>query len=244
MDLTYQIQTVEKGAVEEEPKRPGYWMGTGIQAGAWFSDRDRTRRSPSPPEIAESFRSIVFICARFNFNAFSSKTLRLYVTTKRGERRSRLLDHQSDGVDIFQTRYLKRLSELHPYTKGVQLLEEVTDHPLLEVVKNPNARWDHIRTMCYVSLCLDLFGRAHWWMESFDGIRPRNVWPLLSQYMFPHQGGKYELVDYFTYGNMVIPYDEVMEVMNVSARNPYALGVAAAEAGFTHSDLFEMFVSY
>ena len=242
--FTFTVQTEEKGASEQEPKRPGYWAGSGIMAGPMYSDRDRTRRSPTNPEIAELFRSIVYICTRINFNAFSRQTLRLYVMTKKGHSRIRLHDHEVNGVNPFQTQYIKGISALVPYTRGLQTIEEVVEHPLLTAVMHPNPRWDHVGLMRYVSMCLDLFGFSHWWMEPFMAMRNQTIWPLLSQYMFPQKSGPYELVTHFNYGNMVIPYDEVMEVRDVSARDPYALGLSPAQATFAHYDLFDMFVSY
>ncbi len=240
----YVVQTEQKGASVNEPKRPGYWSGSGLIAGPLFSDRDRTRRSPSDAERVELYRSIVYICCRINFNAFSKQNLHLYAMTGRGQSRIRLLDHQTDGVNWFQSKYIKSIAELRPYTKGVQKIEEIVDHPLLQAIHHPNKRWDHVGMMRYQSLCLDLFGRAHWWMENFQNVRVQNVWPLLSQYMRPNKEGEYELVEYFNYGNMRIPYEEVMEVRDVSLRDPYALGMSPTEASYAHSDLFDMFVSY
>jgi hypothetical protein len=242
---TFSVQTEEKGASVAESKHPGYWVGgTGMLAGPLFSDRDRTRRTPSPPEIVEIYRSIVYICTRINFNAFSGQRLGLYLMTKPGQSRVRTRSYESDSVNVFQAKYIKGIKELSPYTRGFQEIEEVVDNPLLHAVMHPNPRWDHLSLMRYVSMCLDLFGRSHWWMENFQNVRLQNVWPLLSQYMMPRKGGKYELVEFFTYGSDTWPYDEILEIRDVSARDPYALGVSPAEATFAHSDLFDMFVSY
>jgi len=234
-------------AAPGEEKRPGYWGGTGIQAGTLFSDRDRTRRSPSPPEVVELYRSLVYTCTRINYNAFSEQQLRLYRTTKRGQSKGHLKSWQVDSVPRKQIEYMRKSGHIANEMKGVQEIEEIVDldFPLLRAVTDVNKQWDHTALMRYTSACLDLFGRSHWWMESYTGARTDNVWPLLTQFVYPWRDGeKYSLIDYFSYGAMRLPYDDVMEVRDVAMRDPYALGVAPAEAAFAHSDLFDMFISY
>ncbi len=240
------MEAAEKGLISgsDGSIQPGYWRGTTTTAGPYYTDRDRSRRTPSPPELVDLYKSIVFTCTRINFNAISRVPLRLYATTAGGQHRVRLLDHQKAGVGRRQKARIKSIAGLAEFTKGIQEIEEITEHPLLTAITNVNPQWNHTSLVRYTSACLDLLGRSYWWMESERAMLPDFVWPLLPQYMIPMRDGPSSLIDHFNYGQMTIPYGEVVEIRDVAMRDPYALGVSPNEASFAHSDLFDSYTSY
>lgn len=228
--------------------RPGYWQGTGVLAGPYFTDSDRTRRAPAPTELVEAFRSIAYACARINFQAMGRVPLRLYRTTLSGTHRPKGLRDPSylplAPVSPGEQRRLKSLGGLARYTKGVDAIQEVVEHPLLEAVTGVNPDWDHITLIQYTSACLDILGRAHWWMEPSGPLPVAQVWPLLPQYVLPIRGQEYATVDHFQYGQMTLPVKEVLSVNMIAMRDPYVLGVGSAEAAFPHLSVFDLLVSY
>src|SRR4051812_47034138 len=60
---------------------PGGSYGAGYGGGSWFSDSFRTRRAPSPSELVDAYKSLVFACVNLNANAVARTPLRLFATT-------------------------------------------------------------------------------------------------------------------------------------------------------------------
>jgi phage portal protein BeeE len=237
------------GSVGGDPGAPGLdrakggpagWTGTSWSAGPSFVDWSRTRRAPSPPELVESFKQVVFACATLNANGVARTPLRLYATTRHGQHRPKCLTRR---VKRETESRLRNIAQLERYTKGADEIDEVVEHPLLEAVNEVNPDWDHNALIRYTVFCLDVIGRAYWWMEAGRSGPAARVWPLLAQYVLPIRDPSTSLVREYHYFDQTYEPDQLVRMRQTSMRDPYALGLAPAEAAFAYVGLSDQYVS-
>src|SRR5262249_58199524 len=88
MTFLSRIRSFVWSALYGKAAPPGNY-GAGWGGGSWFSDAFRTRRAPSPHELVDAYKSLVYACVNLNANAVARLPLRLYATTKRGQSRPR-----------------------------------------------------------------------------------------------------------------------------------------------------------
>jgi hypothetical protein len=239
------LAAAERGALADaELKRgPAYWQGATYSGGPAFQDFNRTRRAPGPPELVESFKQVVFACATLNANAVARTPLRLYVKTGRSQGRPKALTAPATA------RLLSRVEGPRPshtaawvakQAQGSDALDEVLEHPLLDALDAVNEDWDHNLLIQYSVLCLDVIGRAYWWMEQAKGAW--KVWPLLAQYVLPVRDPDTSLIREYHYGDETYEPGQLVRMRRVSMRDPYGAGFGPHEASFPHSALSDQFV--
>ncbi len=219
---------------------PAGWTGTSWSAGPLFVDWNRTRRAPAPPELVEAFKQIVFACATLNANGVARTPLRLYASTRAGQHRPKALTRR---LETRRERSLRSAPHLHRFTKAADAIDEVLEHPLLEAVNRVNPDWDHNALLRHAVFSLDVIGRAYWWMEPGRGGTVANVWPLLAQYVLPLRDPVSSLVSGYRYFDQEYAPDALVRMRQSSLRDPYALGLAPAEAAFAYVGLADQFVS-
>lgn len=217
---------------------PAYTLG-GWQPGPSFVDWDRTRRAPTPLDLCEAFRSLIFGCAVLNANAVARQTLRLYLGTGYAQARPKASSYLGPKeVSPATKTYLRSMAEFAPYTKGVDHIDEVTEHPLLTIFNEVNPDWDHTRLIRYISICLDVVGRAHVLPGDSDGniavgrqLAPF-LWPLLAQYVLPYRDSQGSLVSHYYYFSRRYSPEDLISFRGDSLRDPYGLGQSPAQAAF------------
>ncbi len=234
------LAAAERGDLAETKTGPAGWAGVSWAAGPAFTDWNRTRRAPAPPELVEAFKQIVFACATLNANAVARTPLRLYVTTSHAQHRPKCL---TKSINRKHQQHLRHDAHLQQWTKSALDIDEVTNHPLLDSLDRVNPDWDHNALIRYTVFCLDVIGRAYWWMEPAASGNTANVWPLLAQYVLPIRDPNTSLVNSYRYFDHDYLPQELVRVRHSSLRDPYALGLAPAEAAFAHVGLADLFVS-
>lgn len=219
---------------------PAGWSGVSWSAGPSFVDWNRSRRAPAPPELVESFKQVVFACATLNANGVARIPLRLYAATRSGQHRPKCHAKAAGRRDEHR---LRTASHLERWTKGAEQIDEVLEHPLLQALNDVNPDWDHNALIRHTVFSLDVIGRAYWWMEPGRRGTTANVWPLLSQYVLPIRDPVTSLVSSYRYFDHDYQPDELVRIRHSSLRDPYALGLAPAEAAFAYVGLSDQFVS-
>lgn len=126
--------------------------------------------------LIKAYRSWVYICANKNSNTVAQQQLRLYVakpskTTK--------LHAPTKAVSRKQLNYLDSLSSISNL-KSVRLsqqVEEVLDHPFLDLMKNVNNFTNSFDLWDTTMLGQELTGNSYWYvvMDSLLGI-PEQLW--------------------------------------------------------------------
>ena len=67
--------------------------------------------------------------------------------------------------------------------QGQSELEEITDHPFLELMRNVNPHFNRFEIMVLLGLFLDVTGNSYWWLVK-DALRvPRAIWNIPAHWM-------------------------------------------------------------
>ncbi len=173
--------------------------------GSPFSDAFRKNRAPHPRELVQQLIGTAYACATLNADLVAAARLRLYVRTRRDEPKANpyLL-----AVPV-PRKTLARLKDdpaSAPFVAGDSGVEEVTCHPLLDLLKRPNPDPDRGGLCGYdlrwmTQLYLESVGRAYWLVER-DGMGvPVQLWLLRSHLVreVPDPTGR-RLIDRYEYG--------------------------------------------
>jgi len=112
-----------------------------------------------------------YICSRIVASCIAQQPIRLFATRSTGQQRART---RSGGAG----RVLKRSSEdyaylkNHPYIRkqanfnGAEEVEEIYDHPLLDLLNAVNDSQNGFEAMYLTSVYMDLTGDAYWHLEA------------------------------------------------------------------------------
>jgi hypothetical protein len=180
---------------EEAKAAPPGGYGAGYGGGSWFSDAFRSRRAPSPSELVDAYKSLVYACVNLNANAVARTPLRLYATTAKGQHRPKC---PVKAVGRATRHRLKGLS--YKAMANVEDVEEVTEHPLLDLIMRPNDRTGNIQLIRYTVMSLDIVGDAYWWPSIGRLKQPEELWPLPPHLVTPVFDGGRLLPDRYTFG--------------------------------------------
>jgi HK97 family phage portal protein len=152
--------------------------------GATYSDVFRKSQAPSPRELIQQLVGTAYACATLNADLVASTSLKLYVATRPGEAAPK-------GYLRPQTVSRKTLGRLMDdpavsgFVAGNVTVQEVTHHPLLALLKSPQADPENPGLSGYdfrwmTQLYLESVGRAYWLIER-DGLGvPSRLWLLRS----------------------------------------------------------------
>lgn len=206
--------------------------------GAPYSDVFRKGRAPSPRELVQQLIGTAYACATLNADLVAAAKLRLYVRTRGDE---------PVAKDYLQTipvgrKNLTRLKDdpaSGPQLAGDVTVEEVTHHPLLDLLQRPNPDSDQGGLCGYdlrwmTQLYLESVGRAYWLIER-DGLGvPVQIWLLRSHLVreVPDPTGR-RLLSHYEYGGgraaRFAPAD-VIKFHFPNPENPYYGGYAPLAA--------------
>jgi phage portal protein BeeE len=223
----------------EKAAPPGSY-GAGWGGGPWFSDAFRSRRAPTPHELIDAYKSIVYACVNLNANAVARTPLRLYAITKGGQARPKC---GVKGVSRATAARLKGLSYAAKAMAGAQEVEEVTDHPLLDAVMRVNDELDHIQLLLYTTMSLDICGNAYWWPSIGAYSLPDEIWALPPHLVQPVFASGNLVPDRYTFGGRDYAREELIRFRRLSARNPYGQGYGPEQASIEYARLEDTFVS-
>ena len=205
-----------------------------LPLGLAYTDVFRKSRAPSTRELVQQLVGVAFACASLNADLVASAKLRLYVRTQRGQKKAPAYLNAMP-IDRKTLRNLKESSITGPALAGDVTIEEVTAHPLLDLLHRPNPDADHglcgydLRWM--TQLYLESAGRAYWLIER-DGLNvPRQIWLLLPHWVreVPDPSGK-RLIDHYEYGGQQYDPSEIIRFHFPDPDNPYFGGYSPLSA--------------
>lgn len=206
----------------------------------------RKQRSPSTSQLINEYKRIPYACANLNANGVASIRLRFYVKTAKNDRKHRLQN----------TRKLKHV-EIDHLSQKVGLkdfvdVEEVTSHPLLNVLTRVNDT--PYMNGCSLSVLTQLYqeicGRAYWYIINDALGRLEQIWLLPSQYLHPKkEQGSRKVVDYYewmpgTTATVRYKPEEIIPFLMPSLTNPYISGVGPLQASFEANQVSGKLISH
>jgi HK97 family phage portal protein len=129
-------------------------------------------------------RSWVAICINYNARSVASQTLRLYVTRKTGASANAV----TRAIDKTKKKWLYAKGHLEPWLRKSFDIEEVTDHPFLDMMKNVNPIQNQSDLWMESEIFNGLTGNAVWWMRPNVLGVPFQIWTLESHKVTPKPG--------------------------------------------------------
>ena len=209
-----------------------------------------SREPRTKKEFVAAFKSWVYICVKLNGQSVASIPLRLYVAKKSTTQK---LLTSTKTVSKERRKYLYSKANLASFlTKAVEV-EEITEHPFLDLMKNVNSWNNQFDFLELTVMFLDLTGECYWWLPSIsiggESI-PQQVWVIPSQYMNPILGKNLtDPIESYQYksGNVeaVIPADQIIEIVYPSPHHTFTgfgcvEGVSTAVYIRSQMDAFEV----
>ena len=173
--------------------------------GAAYSDVFRKNRRPSPRELVQQLVGVAYACATLNADWWPRRGCGFMCA--RGRAKGKL--SRIGARRAVSRKTLSRLKEdaaVAHYVAGEVAVEEVTHHPLLDLLKRPNPDPDQPGMCGYdlrwmTQLYLESVGRAYWLIER-DGLGvPVQLWLLRPHLVreVPDRTGQ-KLIDHYEYG--------------------------------------------
>jgi HK97 family phage portal protein len=209
-----------------------------LPLGAPFSDVYRKTRAPEGRELVQQLVGTAYACATLNSDLVATTKLRLFVRTRPDEARAK----RYLGLSPISRKTLGRLKDtpsVAHYVAGEVAVEEVTDHPLLTLLRMPNPDPQQPGMCGYdlrwmTQMYLESVGRAYWLIER-DGLGvPRQLWLLRSHLVreIPDTTGK-QIIAGYEYGGARGQHYQPGEIVKFhfpDPNNPYLNGYSPLAA--------------
>ncbi len=219
---------------------PGSFFGMldPLPLGTPYSDVFRKSRAPTARELVQQLVGIAYACATLNADLLAATRLRLYIRTRPGEAKVKA---HLQPVPVSRKTLLKLREDpaVSHYVAGEIAVEEVTQHPILNLLARPNPDLTQpglcgfdLRWM--TQLYLESVGRAYWLVER-DGLGvPTQLWLLRPHLVreVPDLTGQ-KLIDHYEYGGARgarYQPDEIIKFHFPDPDNPYFGGYSPLAA--------------
>ena len=202
------------------------WTGTS------FTDRFKKYRDPTPNELMAELKNTAWTCASLNAATCAAYPPALYVVTRHNEPAPKCM---TKALRPDREEKLRSDPRLRARLKGAEAVEEVTAHPLLELVGNPNPWHSSYDLWELTTLYQEVHGRAYWLLSRDPLGTPQQVWILPSQNMeAKREPGSTRMVDYYRYrtgaAEQRFAPEDVIAFRYPDPRDPYAAGLSPLRA--------------
>lgn len=231
----FQIDTINLEI--EEKLAPRALRQQAIHDPAFFVDDFSLVRRPRPALLVHSFKRIAFVCASLNAYAFAQVPIRLFVKTSTGQKRARC---RTRPVSEKEISYLRTIPSLQDKLKHFKDVEEVEEHPALDVLAkvNPVPTYDGFRLKILTQLYQEIVGRAYWFIRTSRPFNiPSEIWPIASHLLEPKKNPKSsKFIDFyeFTGGLTSEKFDpkDIIPFLLPNLTAPYTGGYSWLEAAW------------
>lgn len=191
-----------------------------------FADAYRKVKSPNANDLLGELKNTAWTCASINSAVCAANPPKLYVQTAPGQQRPKAKT--------------KALSPTHPLAvkkKGIAVVEEVMEHPLLTLLAQVNPVHNQFDLLELTQIYLEVHGSAFWLLEIGDLGIPNQIWVLPSQNVTPRrEPSSQNVVDFYEVrterGNEQYPPEQVIHFRFPDPRNPYSSGLSPLRAAY------------
>src|SRR5690348_14416140 len=136
---------------------------TGSQwSGTSFVDSYKRNRLPTPNEILAELKNTAWTCASINASTCANYPPRLYVITEHNQPRPKC---QTKALAPRIERRLRSLPHLPARAKSAATIEEVTEHPLLNLLRHANSVHNAFDLWELTTLYQEVHGSAYWYLD-------------------------------------------------------------------------------
>lgn len=216
----------------------------GLDSVVSYRDAFRRKRNPSSAELVREYKRFIFTCANFNANSASCIPLRLYLRTNLNDEPTILRKgYDLSPVSHQKKEYLSSLSYLNKALRSFVDIEEVVNHPILDLLHkvNDTPYLNGNRLRVFNILYEEVVGKSYWFIETNVFGVPENIWLLPAQYIRPVKEftNNNKIVDYYEYTGSISDADppkyrpeDIIPFLRPSLTAPYRDGVGFVQASF------------
>ncbi len=225
------------------PQPPGnFSFGSGAAyGGPRVTDAYGAKPAPSALQLVENYGALIYAMVARNRNAVARIPMRLLAD---GSRTQGKPSRACDPIKVSRTVGRKLATEGKVSTAAVDQVYEIRDHPLLDLIDNPDPYGNFTREkliglmVSYMDVVGSGFlipeGNGWDWRDERSRIKgpPEYLWVLYSQYTIPIRVTSSPIVEWFQYFSDRIPRDGTMWFRhNHSLRDPYGAAFSPTYAG-------------
>jgi HK97 family phage portal protein len=200
--------------------------------GTQFTDRFKRYREPTPNELMAELKNTAWTCASLNAATCAQYPPSLYVITQHNQPRPKCT---TKAIRPDREQQLREHPRLKGRLKSAATIEEVTTHPLLDILGQPNPYHSSYDLWELTTLYLEVHGSAYWHTpKNVLGV-PTAIWILPKQNTEPRRNpGSGNIIDYYRYrvGGAWQDFSpsEIVQFRYPDPRDPYTQGIAPLRA--------------
>ncbi len=227
---------------ETGPQPPGnFSFGTQLYGGPRYTDAFNSRPAPTLQQLVENYSALIYAMVARNRNAVARIPLRLLADGSRAQGRP---NRSCDPIKVSRSigRALAQQGKIS--TAAVDQVYEVRNHPLLDVLDEPDPYGTFTREKLIGLLVsyMDVIGsgflvpEGNGWDWRDDNSQPKgppeNLWVIYPQYVIPVRLAASPIVNVFQYFGSRLPYESVIWFRhNHSLRDVYGAAFSPTYAG-------------
>ena len=142
-----------------------------------FIDSWQKQKAPTPENLLAEYERYGYVCANLNVTGMLNSKLRLY-TNKNGNRKG-------SPVDLVNRKRLVNNPRLKLHLASQATIEEITEHPFLDLWQNPNPLQDSFDFLSLFGIYKEIIGASYikfvpnrtgtlqeWWILPSQNVKP------------------------------------------------------------------------
>jgi hypothetical protein len=161
----------------------GQWAGTS------YVDSWKRTREPKPTQLLEELKGIAWACISLNAATCANFAPRLFVTTSGKQSQPKC---RTKAISHDLEKRLRTKSQVARYTKAALTIEEVTNHPLLDLLYQPNPMHSAFDLWEMTTVYLETTGKCFWYTPHGPFGTPDEIWILPTQNVTPPLSRQHE----------------------------------------------------
>jgi|WetSurSiteA1Bulk_404760.scaffolds.fasta_scaffold11122_3 HK97 family phage portal protein len=155
--------------------------------------------------MVNAYKSWVYICANKNSNSVANVPIRLYAKKKSKKQKFIV---KTKSIDFNTMKRLQSNSILTKKIADAVEVEEVLEHPFLDLLERVNPMQSRFDLWDMTQLFLELTGNSYWYIIKDKLGTPSQIWPIPPQYMKVVTSKETLIYGYvFEFGARKVPFD-------------------------------------
>lgn len=246
MSLLSALSDSLDGLLRSRPGAPGgATLSGGWMGGPATVDAYGARRAPTPYQLVESYKSLIYACVQINDNGVARVPLRLYAD---GGRPGGVPRSACDPRRVTRSQWgrLRALPYARSLVGGSAQTFEVNTHPILDTLDSPDpdGYFDRQQLISLIVRYCDVVGSAYLKPDGPASMPPTYLWPLAAQHVVPRPMAGGPLIAGYTYFADFYAFDELVRFRStVSLKDPYKAGYSPTYAALEYAGLEDEWMS-
>lgn len=210
----------------------------------------RQKRAPTPVELVASYRAMTYSFANRNARAVASQDLRLYGTTRKGQKGASWAHRTLNLTEV------KRLAKSYPESATLQKavtgavrIDQIVDHPIIDLLDWVNPWMSRFQLFELTQLYNEIVGYSFWTFGIGAMKRLTEIWPLPAWMCYPTPDfWGTDVVLYYVFtaggGQALLPRDEVLYFRTNNLFDPYTQGFGPLRAAYELAEIWDKRTDY